>query len=334
MSKYISVYSKDEQLLEIVKTTLELFNHYELIKSSEPVPRDQYNVSYELIIVDLDNVKDMEKFSAYSSRIILVSDTESTLQRYFDKPYGLWLKPLSVLTVRNELMGLIRHYKQLSIFMGFAAHELRTPLTSISGYSKLMLDATNKKFDKFPPLTDDMHIECINAIVNNASRLGSLIQYLSDSAKIDADEFVIQPEVTSLQPLVENTIKFEQVYFESKSQIFTSNIAENLPQALVDETWFIMVLSCFIRNASQYNHSKGQITLQVRASEEFVLVSVSDTGSGMSEIDMERIFAYPYGRSLVIAKHIVEAHGGKIWVESVLGIGSTFHFTVPIAKNE
>ena len=119
------------------------------------------------------------------------------------------------------------------------------------------------------------------------------------------------------------------------------DVPDALPAVQVDCDRVQQVVCNLVGNAMKFTPPGGRITVAARADGDEVEVSVKDTGAGMSEADLERVFE-PYwqaqrtaslgaGLGLKIAKGIVEAHGGRIWVESALGEGTTFHFTLPIA---
>jgi signal transduction histidine kinase len=335
MSKRILVMSDDVELIQTIESSFVSFkdNDFVLTKDDLLHPHSSDSVLRILDLAYFEDKPQMEReISWYSPQyIVLVSDNESKFEQYFDKPYTLWLKPVSALTVRNELIALHRGYKRVADFMGYASSELKNPLAPMLGWTQMLMNADELKNEHLPPLID-IHKQVINIISDNTKRLQSRIDDLRDHTKIDANEFRIDPEPTQLEPLIEETLKPCKRYFEDKSQIFVSEIENNLPLVLVDETRIIQVLSYLLQNASRYTHQEGHITLQACVIENFVRISVDDTGLGMSENDSRQVLIRTFG-SLYIARYIVEAHGGKIWVESELGKGSTFHFTVPIAKD-
>jgi signal transduction histidine kinase len=335
VSKRILVLSNDSELIQTIESSFASFKDNEFVLAKDNVlhPHSSDSVLRILDLAYFEDKPQMEReISWYSPQyIVLVSDNESKFEQYFDKPYTLWLKPVSALTVRNELIALHRGYKRVADFMGYASSELKNPLAPMLGWTQILMNSDELKNENFPPLIDTQK-QVISIINDNAKRIQSIIDDLRDLTKIDANEFRIDPEPMQLEPLIEETLKPFKSYFEDKSLIFASEIVSNLPLLLVDETRIIQVLSYIIKNACQYSHEEGHITLRASVIDDFVQVSVNDTGLGMSDKDSRQVLTRTFG-SLHIAKYIVEAHGGKIWVESELGKGSTFHFTVPIAKD-
>jgi signal transduction histidine kinase len=338
MTKQIWVHSGDKRLLQTIEKILQDFNDYEIVFSVDGVDEQLSGNRYELMIIDLEFVKDSAKFwkkiPLYGWNIVIIADVESKLEPYFDKLYSLWLKPVSSLTIRNELAYLLRHYKRVSEFMGYLSSDLKSNLTPIIGWTELLLHSGKQNFENLPALTEEIHTQIGNIILGNGKRLKSLLDRYRDDVRIDADELLIHPESVDLQPLIAETVKPLERYFGETSQVFTTNVPDNLPLVFVDDSRFIQALTYIIENANKFTNENGHIILSVSSNDDFVRVSVEDTGVGMSVTDMERAFARSYGRSLYIARHIIEAHGGKIWAESELGKGSTFHFTIPIAKNK
>ena len=335
MKKQIWVHSDDKQLLKTIEKVLQNFNDYETVFSVDEVDEQFSGNRYELMIIDLEFVKDSatfwKKIPLYGWNVVIIADVESKLELYFDKPYSLWLKPVSSLTIRNELVYLLRHYKRVSDFMGYLSPDLKSNLTPIIGWSEMLLHSGKQNLENLPALTEEIHTHIVNVILGNGKRLKSLLDRYRDHVRIDADEFLIHPEPVDLQPLIAETVKPLERYFGEKSQVFTSNVPDNLPLVFVDDSRFIQALSYIIENANKYTNENGHIILSVSSNDDFVQVSVEDTGLGMSETNIELLFVYK--RSLYIVKHIIEAHGGKMWFESELGKGSTFHFTIPIAQD-
>jgi signal transduction histidine kinase len=191
----------------------------------------------------------------------------------------------------------------------------------------------------------------IAVIRKNARFLEDLISSFSDLAKIDADELAVKPEVCDVKRFVDETLRpflAPRSFWNDKDQMIEAQVPENLPPVTGDETRLIQVLTNLVSNACKFTPKKGRITITAALDGDFVRVSVADNGMGISEEDQQKLFHTRYFRSsnvealeqsgtglgLYIAKNIIEAHGGKIWVESALDKGSTFHFTVPIVKND
>lgn len=232
----------------------------------------------------------------------------------------------------------IRRVEQIrKDFVANVSHELRTPLTAIQGFAETLLNGG---------LEDQQNNRCFVEIIrNHASRLARLTEDLLELSKIEAGKLPMDLQSVDLTELVAPVVELAQgvaakkgasVYFISPPVGFTTVRADAL---LLRE-----VLRNLLDNAVQYTPSNGSIEVSARLNGSFAVITVADTGIGIPQAEHHRIFERFYrvdaarsrdmggtGLGLAIAKHIVEAHGGQIWVDSALGSGSKFHFSIPLA---
>jgi signal transduction histidine kinase len=166
-------------------------------------------------------------------------------------------------------------------------------------------------------------------------------------SKMDADRLDMEVRRLSVSQFVESCVESAQRPAAEKDLRISVNLQSPLPDIAADRRRLAEVLQNLLDNAIQYTPSGGQIMVSASAENGEVTVTVSDTGIGIPQVDQPRIFERFYrvdvarsrevggtGLGLSIAKHLVEAHGGRIWVESEIGQGSQFHFTVPIFDSE
>ena len=226
-----------------------------------------------------------------------------------------------------------------SRFVSVAAHELRTPLTSISGYLEVLLD------EELSPLTTDQR-EYIEIVRRSTDRMLNIVTNLLDVTRIEAGriELVLQPaELPKLVDIVAAEIKPQ---LEAKANQLQVHTASDLPPALCDKNRAIQIIENLLSNAAKYTPREGRITVKTApaAEEGFLEIAVMDNGVGIPTEDQAKIFSRFFrtrsaaaigasgaGLGLYITRGLVELHGGRIWFESKLGQGSTFHVTFPIA---
>jgi signal transduction histidine kinase len=240
----------------------------------------------------------------------------------------------------TEKKGYERRLKELdqmkSDFVSNVSHELRTPLTSIKGSVDNMLDGLTG------PL-NEKQIRYLVRIKSNSDRLSRLINDLLDLSKIEAGRIDVRPATLLMNALAEEIAEhLKPLAAEKRIGI---EVAAPDPQVTVwaDRDKVTQVLTNLIGNAVKFTPHDGKITIAiVRNGNEWVQISVADTGPGIVAEEADRIFTKFYqiadtdkqrpkgsGLGLAISKALVEMHGGKIWVESELGRGSTFSFTLP-----
>ena len=229
-----------------------------------------------------------------------------------------------------------------SVFVSIAAHELRSPLTSISGYLEMLLDGT---FGAIPHNQTD----ALRIIESSAQRLISITSNLLDATRLEAGrvELVLVP--AELLPLVEIVVAEMMPQLEAKEQQFTVAAAPDLPPILCDRMRVVQIIANLLSNACKYTPRQGRIHINLTLADEpgFVLLAVSDSGVGIAANDRPRLFnrffrgenAYltsevGTGLGLHITRSLVELHGGRIWLESEVGRGTTFFVTFPIADEE
>ncbi len=241
----------------------------------------------------------------------------------------------------NELRRL---NQMKSEFVSMVSHELRTPLTIIKEGVRLNLDGTAG------PINDTQK-ECLNMALDGANRLSRLISDLLDVSRIEAGRLQLAKKEVDLNKLLENLRDTYRTPLVEKKIAMELNISRDLSRVFGDTDKITQIVTNLIDNALKFTNEGGRITVAANEklsmgeadnATEFVEVSVADTGLGIPKEEAGRIFEKFYqigshltrqsggsGLGLSIAKSLVEAHGGKISVQSDLGKGSKFIFTLP-----
>ncbi|WP_103668631.1 ATP-binding protein [Pseudanabaena sp. BC1403] len=234
-------------------------------------------------------------------------------------------------------------------FISTVSHELRTPLTSVLGFAKLI----QKKLEEsiLPMIqTDDKKVnrsvrqvtENLEIIISEGTRLTKLINEVLDVAKIEAGKMQWNMEPLAITEVIDRAFSATSALFEQKALTPVREIEADLPDILGDKDRLIQVVINLISNAVKFT-DRGSITCRVKLDDQSIMVSVIDQGVGISESDQPKVFEkfkqvgdtltdkpQGTGLGLPISKEIIAYHGGKIWVESEIGKGSTFSFTIPI----
>jgi len=228
--------------------------------------------------------------------------------------------------VIRRLEGLNDEKKQILVGI---SHDLRNPLTSVRGFSEMLLkkakvDSESKYF-----------LEIIN---NESQRLGRLFDDILDISRQEEGTLRWYMEVHDVLSIMEPAIASARPAVEAKGLSLKVNIPSSLPPVYGDKERLSRVVTNLLSNAVRFT-SAGMISITAEEKDKNILIQVSDTGIGISKEDQAKLFK-PFGRAaeqyagmglgLYICKTIVDHHGGKIWVESVLGEGSTFYFTLPV----
>jgi signal transduction histidine kinase/CheY-like chemotaxis protein len=241
-----------------------------------------------------------------------------------------------------------------SAFLSTVSHELRTPLTSVLGFTKIIRKRLEDKI--FPALdrsdgknekTINQISENLNVVISEGERLTHLINDVLDLAKIEAGKMEWNFEKVSLPEVAERAIMATSSLFEQKSLQLVKKIDTNIPEISGDRDKLIQVIINLISNAVKFTNS-GFVTCDVYRKNDELIVSITDTGIGIAMDDYSAVFEQfkqvggdtltdkpkGTGLGLPICKEIVEHHGGRIWLESEVGKGSTFSFALPVLQTE
>jgi signal transduction histidine kinase len=232
----------------------------------------------------------------------------------------------------RELEIASRHKSQ---FLANMSHELRTPLNAILGYTELIVD---RIYGEVPEKIS----EVLERVQKSGRHLLGLINDVLDLSKIEAGQLTLGVNDYSFGDVVQAVVSAVESLAAEKRLRMTVDVAAGLPIGHGDERRITQVLLNLVGNAIKFTE-KGEVAVRVANSGGEFVVSVADTGPGIAEADRQKIFEEfqqvdssstrtkgGTGLGLAIAKHIVEMHGGRIWVESTLGKGSTFFFSVPV----
>src|SRR5262249_8284379 len=249
----------------------------------------------------------------------------------------------SVLAIQNARLFSELHEKSRQVeiesrhksqFLANMSHELRTPLNAVLGYTELVLD---RIYGEIP----DRMRGVMERVQVNGRHLLDLINDVLDLAKIEAGQLRLEITDYALKDVVEGVLDAVEPLAAEKRIALKGEISPNLPLARGDARRIAQVLLNLVGNAIKFTDT-GQVSVRARELDGSFLIAVQDTGSGISEADQTKIFDEfqqadnssirrkgGTGLGLSIAKRIIEMHGGAIWVESTLGQGSTFSFTLP-----
>jgi signal transduction histidine kinase/CheY-like chemotaxis protein len=226
-------------------------------------------------------------------------------------------------------------------FVANVSHELRTPLNMIVGFSETILQSPETYGGKIPPaLLADLMV-----IYRNAEHLSDLIDDVLDLSQIDAEQMALTKEEVQFLEVVEEATTAIRPLYDSKGLYLDVEAPKSLPLVFCDRTRLREVLLNLLSNAGRFTE-QGGVRLRVWLETNDLMVSVSDSGPGITAEDIDKLFQ-PFqqldssirrryggtGLGLSISERFIKLHGGKIWVESKKGVGTTFYFRIPVAPS-
>jgi two-component system, OmpR family, phosphate regulon sensor histidine kinase PhoR len=220
-------------------------------------------------------------------------------------------------------------------FIANLSHELRTPIASLKALGETLHEGAIDQPSVARDFVGKMNVE--------VDRLAQMVQEMGELSRIESGEAPLQKVPVKVADVAARAAERLKSQADRAGLQMKLDIASGLPLVSADEARIEQVLVNLIHNAIKFTPPGGRINISAKAEGDKLIVSVSDTGVGISEDDLPRVFERFYkadraragggtGLGLAIAKHVVEAHGGKIWVESVEGRGSTFSFTIPLVS--
>lgn len=249
-----------------------------------------------------------------------------------------------VVVVFHDITELRRLEKIRKDFVANVSHELRTPLTSIKGYVEALLDGA-----KDDPATSAKFLEII---LKQSDRLNLIIEDLLELSKIESGRVSMREEPLELRTVIDRTLSMIKPIADKNRHRLATSIDPSLPPVAGDEGRLVQVLTNLLDNAIKYTPAGGTITVGAKAAPSIgnadppvgaIDLSVADTGIGIPEQDRPRVFERFYrvdkarsrelggtGLGLAIVKHIVEGHGGQVWVEANFPQGSRFVVRLPL----
>jgi NtrC-family two-component system sensor histidine kinase KinB len=301
-----------KHFLEVVKNE-QLFNYVkQSIESGSPPPIEE---KQKILTVERDKGRHHYQFSV-------------------TPVHGRTGSLLGVVLLLRDVTRLAELDRLKSEFVMTASHELRTPLTSIGMSIDLLLESAPKKLN-------DKEQQLLSAAHEDLQRLKVFINNLLDLSRIEAGKMEMEFSSNSVHALFEKVAEFFRMQAEEKGVMLSFNAPEKLPNIKADPDKIPWVITNLISNALHFTPRGGNIRLTADAFGPFVQISVRDNGPGIPYEYQSKIFDKfvqvksnnrlgGSGLGLAICREIVRAHGGTIWVDSVPGAGSTFHFTVPI----
>jgi two-component system phosphate regulon sensor histidine kinase PhoR len=308
------------------KTLIEVVRNAELVGLIRKVLRGGEGLQSDIAM----GIATVQNFSVTAAPVKALEPTNGGQEPANAKPSG-------AVVVLHDVTELRRLERVRQDFVANVSHEFKTPLTAIQGFAETLLGgalddpSSNRRF--------------LDIIRNHAMRLARLTNDLLKLARIEAGKLEVEFFPVGLMELIEGCAETTLMKASRKQITLEIEVAPGLPAVRGDAGLLRDVLQNLLDNAVQYTPEGGHIHVTAEARNREAVITVSDTGIGIPAPEKERIFERFYrvdaarsreaggtGLGLSIAKHIVEAHSGRLWVESVIGEGSKFSFSVPIAS--
>ena len=245
---------------------------------------------------------------------------------------GVWL-------VMEDVSELRRLQRIRAEFIDNLSHELRTPLTTVSLLAETLVREADQAGEALPPRMRDR----IAKIEVETDHLVQMVNELLDLSRIESGGPMPLLDSIDLGRLAVAAVERLRLFAERQGVVLRTEVPEQVPAVLGAEDRLGQVLINLLHNAVKFSPDGGDVTVRVQSAAEEVVVAVEDHGIGIPKADQVRVFERFYkadkarrrgagtGLGLAIARHVVDGHGGRIWVESEEGRGSTFSFSIPIA---
>ncbi|UWG98610.1 cell wall metabolism sensor histidine kinase WalK [Dehalobacter sp. DCM] len=278
--------------------------------------------------------KALQTHTAVKEELLILSPQEKNIEINITPIFGKHGSDIGAVVVLHDITDFRKLERMRSDFVANVSHELKTPVTSLKGYAETLLDGA---------LDDpDTAREFVGIILTESERLRLLIDDLLELSRIESAADPIQWQQIDVSALLCSVAKKFRPQLEARQSTLEIVSPDNLPAAWGDYTMVDQVVTNLVDNAIKYSPAGGKIRLAVSEQAEGILFEVIDSGPGIPEHDVPRIFERFYrvdkgrnrkqggtGLGLAIVKHILETHGTRINVESTLGRGSRFYFTLP-----
>jgi len=247
----------------------------------------------------------------------------------------------NVVAGRSEVVNITEHRKLDQLkddFIGLVSHELRSPLTVIMG-------AINTVLSEGDYLSEEETRQLLKDAALESETLSHLLGNLLELSRVQAERLVLHAEAIDVKKVIQDAI--EGVERQSSAHQFVVSTPQKLPPVYADPLRLERILYNLLENAVKYSPQGGEIKVTVKPDKEHLVIGVSDRGVGISPADQAKLFA-PFqrleesrpggargvGLGLLVCQRLVEAHGGRIWVESEPGRGSSFFFTLPLNQQQ
>jgi len=243
---------------------------------------------------------------------------------------------LGIVTILRDITREVEAERAKTDFVSNVSHELRTPLTSIKGYSDLLVCGAVGALN-------DQQSYFLKIIQGSADRLTMLINDLLDISRIESGRLKLETKPVQIEKVLHSVVEMIRPQCDKKNLSLSLNIEPNIGLVLGDESRLAQVVTNLVGNACRYTPEGGNITMALSTSSDTVRVDVIDTGIGIAPEDQAKVFQRFYrvdtplvqqvagtGLGLPISKMLVEMHGGRMWLQSEVGQGSTFTFILPL----
>ncbi len=309
---FLDIFNLTEPVIQ--KSTAEVFRNTQLLNALEQA---------------MDENKEMVE------TLELVSPVRKQLEAHI-AILGPEKQPTGTVAVFHDVTRLKQLEQVRRDFVANVSHELRTPLTAIKGYAETLLSSSS--------LNEDRSIEFLKTINKHADRMAKLVDDLLTLSKVESVQFDEAFEAIDLWEIISSVTDRFKDLVENKDLVLTTNVPKGAVAVKGIGSEIESVFENLIENAIKYGSRGGQVAVSIKRRKSEIEVAISDDGIGIPLEEQSRVFERFYrvdkGRSralggtglgLSIVKHIIQRHGGKIWVESELGKGTTFRFTLPKA---
>ncbi|MBU4332902.1 MAG: hypothetical protein KKD07_00495, partial [Candidatus Omnitrophica bacterium] len=280
---------------------------------------------------------DEEIISILATQIAQALDNARLFEEVYRSRQALESKVQSrTIQLESALEQVQNISKTKSEFISAVSHELRTPLTSIKGYASILMAG------KLGEVPENVKLR-LAKINTHSDNLVNLINELLDISRIESGRVEMKFNECDISRMIESVHDLLTPQLKDKRINWVTELAPNVPKLFLDTSHFERVFINLVSNAIKFTPEEGTISITASLNDDIVTVGVSDTGIGISEQDIKRLFDEFYrvenkinqnvkgtGLGLALAKKIVEAHKGRIWITSEIGKGTTFHFTIPV----
>ncbi|MFH1201529.1 MAG: PAS domain-containing sensor histidine kinase [Candidatus Omnitrophota bacterium] len=293
------------------------------------------------VSTSLINYKDRVMFLSVYRDVTKRVKTEQSLKQVKDEleiqAWGLQKTNDGIKVLYKELKEQTREISKLaqakSAFTSMVSHELRTPLSSLK-------ESVSQVLEGMLGTINEGQRKLLDIAKRNVDRLARLITEVLDFQTLETGKMVFKIQDNDINEVVKETEETMNIISKEKGLHFTLNLDKELPKIKFDRDKISQVLANLVNNSLKLTE-KGNITISTTKGNNVIQISVKDTGPGIKEEDMPRLFqqyeqlerkAGGTGLGLAISLEIIKAHGGKIWAESTFGHGTTMHFLLPIEE--